>query len=90
MVEILRKVFKIYKKSIISSILVAVVMIGLIYASTLQGKFFWFDWKPQSTGYMVMPTGYIPMKTLSFSALWMILSLVIILSFLIFIFLKNR
>lgn len=69
MVKILKEIWKMYKKSIISSVLVILVIVGLIYFSVIQGRFIWVYSQPV-TGYFVLP---------EFSVFGIILSLLVLL-----------
>jgi hypothetical protein len=52
MKEILKEVWKFHKRSIITSALIVLSVISLIYASSLQGRFIWIL-QPPITGYQV-------------------------------------
>jgi len=52
-VEILKKVWKMYRKSILSSLLVVLAIAILIYLSSIQGRFIWIS-QPTAAGYAVL------------------------------------
>ncbi|MEM5853514.1 MAG: hypothetical protein QW228_04055 [Candidatus Aenigmatarchaeota archaeon] len=79
---ILKEVWKFHKRSIIASTLVVLSVIGLIFASSLQGRFIWVSQQPSITGYQVA----VP----EFSVWTILFSFIVIIFFFVIVYWKCR
>lgn len=65
----LKEIWKMHKKSIVSSLLVILAVLSLIYVSAIQGRFIWIYPQIGITGYFVLPEFSILAIFLSFLVL---------------------
>lgn len=81
MVKILGKIWKLYRKGIVSSALVVLLIVSLLYISSVQGKFVWFP-NAVKSAYDIM--------TPEFSIYSVVLSFVVLLLLFLYFYMKNK